>query len=70
MPGEGGGAFPVLPVGRGLHQGLFALLIKVAQGSIAGGQGLLPSAGVVVAGLAGGGGFGVGSDRAQGSVED
>lgn len=60
---------PVLPVGHGLGEGVFSLLVEVAQGAVAGGQGLMLSGVVVVAGLAGGVGFGGGADRTQGGVE-
>jgi hypothetical protein len=69
VPGSGGGVFPVLPVGHGLGEGVFLLLVEVAQGPVAGGQGVVPLGMVVVAGLAGGLGFGVGADGAQGDVE-
>jgi hypothetical protein len=57
---------PVLPVGHGLGEGLLSLLVEVAQGPVAGGQGVVLLGVVVVAGLAGGVGFGVGADGAQG----
>ena len=60
---------PFLAVGHDLGEGLFSLLVVVAQGPVAGGQGLVPPGAVVVAGLAGGGGFGVGAAGAQGGVE-
>ena len=69
VPGTGGGLFPFLPVGHGLGEGLFLLLVVVAQGPVAGGQVLVPRGAVVVAGLAGGVGFGVGADGAQAGVE-
>ena len=61
--------FPVSPVGNGLGEGAFALLVEVAHGPVAGGQSLLPCSAVAGTGLAGGGGFGGGADRAQTSVE-
>ena len=45
------------------------LLVVVAHGPVAGGQVLVTCGAVVVAGLAGGLGFGVGADGAQGGVE-
>ncbi len=54
-PGSGGGVLPFLPVGHGLGEGLFSLLVVVAQGPVAGGQVLVPRGAVVVAGLAGSG---------------
>ena len=61
--------FPVSPVGNGLGEGAFALLVEVAHGPVAGGQALLPYGAVLVAGLARGCSFGGGAERAQGSVE-
>ena len=55
---------PFLAVGHGLDEGLFLLLVMIAQGAVAGGQCLVPVRAVVVAGLAGGLGFGVGADGA------
>ena len=68
-PGGSGGMIPFLPVGHGLGEGPFSPLIVVAQGAVAGGQGLVPSGAVVVAGLAGRTGRGVGAERAKGSVK-
>ena len=50
VPGGGGGVLPVLPVGHGLGEGVFALLVGLAQGPVAGGQTLLPCGAIVVAG--------------------
>ena len=69
LPGPGGGVLPFLPVGHGLGEGLFLLLVVVAKGAVAGGQVLVPCGAVVVAGLAGGVGFGGGADGAQAGVE-
>ena len=60
---------PFLAVGHDLGEGLFLLLVVVAQGAVAGGQVLVACGAVVVAGLACGLGFGVGADGAQGGVE-
>ena len=69
VPGTGGGLLPVLPVGHGLGEGVFSLLVEVAQGPVAGGQGLVPLGAVVVAGLAGGLRLRRRADRAQAGVE-
>ncbi len=58
-PGLSGGLLPFLPVSCGLGEGVFPLLVVVAQGAVAGGQGLVPGGAAVVAVLASGGGFGV-----------
>src|SRR5271167_1320345 len=41
VPGGGGGLLPGLPVGHGLGEGVFSLLVEVTQGPVAGGQGLV-----------------------------
>ena len=69
LPGPGGGLLPFLSVGHRLGEGLFSLLVEVAQGAVAGGQVLVARGAVVVAGLAGGVGFGGGADGAQAGVE-
>ena len=63
--GLGGGVLPFLAVVHDLGEDLFSLLVVVVQGAVAGGQGLVPPGATVVAGLAGGGGFGVGAAGAQ-----
>jgi hypothetical protein len=70
VPGTGGGAFPFLPVGHDLGEGLLLLLVQVAHGLVGGGQDLVPAGAVVVTGLASGTGFGDSADGAQAGVED
>jgi hypothetical protein len=70
VPGGGGGVFPVRPVGHGLGQGLFLLLVQVTQGLVGAGQGLLSAGAVVVAGLAGGVGLSGSAGGAEVGVED
>ena len=53
----------------GLGEDIFPLLVVIAQGAVAGGQGLVPLGAGVVTGLAGGVGFSVCADGAQASVE-
>jgi hypothetical protein len=48
---------------------LFLLLVVVAHGAVAGGQVLVASGAVVVAGFPGGPGYGVGADGGQGGIE-
>ena len=67
--GVGCGVLPFLSVGHALAEDPFSLLIVIMQGLIAGGQGLVPPGTVLIAGLTGGGSFGVGAEGAQGSVE-
>jgi len=38
LAGPGGGLLPFLPAGHDLGEGLFPLLVEVAQGAVAGGQ--------------------------------
>src|SRR5690348_3639072 len=68
-PGSFGSVLPFLPGGHVLGEVVFSVLIVVARGPVAGGQVLVPLGAVVVAGLAGGGCFGVGADGGQGGVE-
>ena len=65
--GASRGLFPF--VGHCLGVGLFLLLVAVAHGAVAGGQVFVAYGAVMVAGLAGGLGFGVGADGGQGGVE-
>jgi hypothetical protein len=60
---------PFLAVGHGLGEGVFLVLVLVAQGSVARGQGFVLLGVGVVTGLAGSFGFGVATDGAQGRVE-
>ena len=69
MSGLLGGVHPFLAVGHGLGEGMFPLLVEVAQGPVAGRQGFVPPRAGVVTGLAGSGGFGVRTDGAHGGVE-
>src|ERR1035441_1977675 len=69
VPGLFGGVLPFLAVGHGLDEGMFPLLVMVAKGPVAGGDGFVPLGAGVVIGLASGGGFGVRADGAQASVE-
>jgi hypothetical protein len=68
-PRGGGGLLPFLAADHGVVQGLFALLVVVAQSAVGGGQGLVPGGAVVVTVLAGGVGFGGGADGVQSRVE-
>jgi hypothetical protein len=68
-PGSFGGVLPFLPGGYVLGEVVFSLLVVVAEGPVAGGQGLVPRGAVILAGLAGSGCFGVGPDGGQGGVE-
>jgi hypothetical protein len=52
-----------------LGEGLFSLLVNVAQGPVAGGQDFMPGGAVAVACFAGGGCFGVSADGAEPGVE-
>ena len=61
----GGGLLSFLAVDHGVVQGLFALLVVVAQSAVGGGQGLVPGGAVVVIVLTGGVGFGGGADGVQ-----
>ena len=63
--GGSGGMIPFLPVGHGLGEGPFSLLVVVAHGPVGGGQGLVPRGALVGADLAGCGGFCGGADGAQ-----
>ena len=65
----GGGALPFLAFGHGLGEGVFSLLVKVAQCAVADGQALAPPGAGAVSGLTGGVGFSAGADVAQASVE-
>ena len=65
----GGGVLPFLAFGYGLGEGVFSLLVKVAQCAVAGGQALVPPGAGVVSGLTGGVGFSARADGAQVSVE-
>jgi hypothetical protein len=65
----GGGVLPFLAFGHGLGEGVFSLLVKVAQYAVAGGQALVPPGAGVVSGLTGGVGFSARADGAQASVE-
>ena len=61
---------PFLTVGHCLGEGMFALLVVVAQGPVAGGQGLVPPGADLVTSLAGGAAFSVRADGAQSGVQD
>ena len=65
VPGTGGGPLPVLPTGHGLGEALLSLLVRVEQGPIGGGQGLVSVGAVSVAGLAGGRAFSRGAGGVQ-----
>ena len=65
----GGGLLPFLAADHGVVQGLFALLVVVAQSAVGGGQGLVPGGAAGVTVLAGGVGFGGGADGVQSCVE-
>lgn len=65
----GGGVLPFLAFGHSLGEGVFSLLVKVAQCAVAGGQALVPPGADVVSGLRGGVGFSARADGAQASVE-
>jgi hypothetical protein len=67
--GACGGVLPFLAVGHDLGENLFSPRVVVAQGPVAGGQGLVPPGEVMAAALAGGGGFSVGAAGTQGGIE-
>jgi hypothetical protein len=69
LPGPGGDLVPFLPGGHRLGEGLFSLLVEVAQGAVAGGQMIMAGGAVLVAFLAGGLGFGGGPDGGQAGIE-
>ena len=67
--GVDGGVLPVLPVGHGLGEDGFLLLVAVAHRPVGGSQFLVPSGASIVTGLAGGVGFGGGADGALVGVD-
>jgi hypothetical protein len=60
---------PIPGVRHGLGEGVFSLLVKVAQCAVAGGEALVPPRAGVISGLTGGVGFSARADGAQASIE-